>query len=621
MIDHDAQNDFVLLPAKASLMSALFQKSNRTFVQLVFTSAIATMVAGAPLALCHADPSRDADPAVPAAARDMLRKHCLRCHSGPGSEGGNFDILNINELRQHNLIDDQSQDESILLTRVVGGEMPPASIRARQPVSESEIAALQEWIRRGTPAFASEDDRQKVPLVNVLDAVVEDLRGVPGDDRRFLRYFTLHHLHNNPAILAGDLPLYRAALSKALNSLSWHPRIAVPRSVPINGLSRETNTGGLLYAIDIRHYQWTGQTWNSIERHYPYGVSYAASDREDLRHRQEAIEHLSSVSIPMVRADWFVATATRGNLYYEILDLPQTEAELLQQLGVDFLSSVAAPHAESIARAGFARSGVSAQNRLVERLVGRTGVYWRSFDFGPDAGRGKLTRFPLGPPTGDPHFDRFAFEHDGGEIIFALPNKLHAYLLIDGKGARIDVGPIHVVADALKTSGTPAIQNAVSCFACHKHGVIDVVDTLREGSVLEGDALRQLEKLHPPRAVINNLVQRDRKDYMNALHLAISDLVNADATESIESVDEPIGHVARQHRLVFLNLATIAAELDMAADELIGLLGTRPLRRLGLDGLLRDGVISRAEWEATDQGVSLMQQLARQLRLTPISPL
>ncbi len=582
--------------------------------------SVATNWAFFPRTPCHAEESNAQVADVPAAARDMLRKHCLRCHSGPGSEGGNFDILNVSELREAGLIEDQDQEDSLLLARVVDGDMPPASIRARQPLLESEIDALKQWITNGAPAFASETSRQKVPLSDVLDAIVEDLRKFSHDERRYVRYFTLHHLHNNPSIQARDLPLYRAALSKAANSLSWHPRITVPREVPLKNVNEKS--GGLLYSVDMRHYQWTSQTWSSIERNYPYGISYAASDREELRHRQESIEELSSVSIPLVRADWFVATATRGNLYYEILDLPQTEAELLKQLDVDPLSALDNPHAELIARAGFSRSGVSAQNRLVERLVGRTGFYWRSFDFGPDAGRGKLTRFPLGPPTGSSHFDRFAFQHDGGEIIFALPNSLHAYVLIAAQGERIEVGPIHVVGDALKTSGTPAIVNAVSCFACHKHGMIDLVDTLREGSVLEGDALRQLEKLHPPQDVMNDLLLRDRNDYLKALKSAIGQFVmTSDDDESIQVVDEPIGHVARQHRLVFLNLETIAAELDMETAELVAMTGTRTLRRLGLDGLLRDGVISRAEWEATDQGVSLMQQLARQLRLTPISPL
>jgi len=573
-----------------------------------------------PAIFCHADaaPVHSAD--ISAAARDMLRKHCLRCHSGPGSEGGDFDVLDVAGMRADGLIDDQDKADSLILTRVIDGEMPPASIRSRQPVSDSEMAALQQWIDQGAPAFASMQSRRRAELSSVLDAMLDDLRRAPAEERRFLRYFTLHHLQNNPVIESRDLSVYRAALSKAINSLSWHPRIAVPREVKLT--DQAEGTGGLLYAIDLRHYQWTPQTWNLIERSYPYGVSYAASDQEELRRKQESIEELTSVSVPLMRADWFVATATRGDLYYQILDLPQNETHLLRQLGVDPQAAMANPHPESIARAGFARSGVSAQNRLVERLVGRTGMYWRSFDFGPDAGRGKLTRFPLGPPSGNPHFDRFAFRHDGGEIIFALPNQLHGYLLIDEQGDRIEVGPIHVVGDALKTAGTPAIVNAVSCFACHKHGMIDMVDTLREGSVLEGDARRQVEKLHPVRDVMNALVQRDRDDYLQALRVAIGPFVDGgDDRDAVLRADEPIGHVARQHRLVFLNLKTIAAELDIDADELLTKAGVRSVRRLGLESLFSDGVLSRAEWEATDQGVSLMQQLARQLGLTPISPL
>src|SRR6056297_831787 len=488
---------------------------------------------------------------VSVAARDMLRKHCLRCHSGPGSEGGDFDVLDVAGLRADGLIDDRDKADSLILTRVIDGEMPPASIRSRQPVTDAEMEALQRWIDDGAPAFAGEQGRRRVELSGVLDAMIDDLRRTTADERRFLRYFTLHHLQNNPAIESRDLAVYRAALSKTVNSLSWHPRIAVPREVKL--ADQAEDAGGFLYVIDLRHYQWTPQTWNLIERSYPYGVSYAASDQEELRRKQEAIEELTSVSVPLVRADWFVATATRGDLYYQILDLPQNETPLLRQLGVDPQAAMANPHPESIARAGFARSGVSAQNRLVERLVGRTGMYWRSFDFGPDAGRGKLTRFPLGPPSGNPHFDRFAFRHDGGEIIFALPNQLHGYLLVDEKGDRIDVGPIHVVGDALKTAGTPAIVNAVSCFACHKHGMIDFVDTLREGSVLEGDARRQVEKLHPTGDVLNALVQRDRDDYLQSLRRAIGPFIEGgDDRQAVLRAEEPVGHVARQHRLVFL---------------------------------------------------------------------
>jgi hypothetical protein len=44
----------------------------------------------------------------------------------------------------------------------------------------------------------------------------------------------------------------------------------------------------------------------------------------------------------------------------------------------------------------------------------------------------------------------------------------------------------------------------------------------------------------------------------------------------------------------------------------------RRLKQLGLEPLAAEGgVITRLEWEAVD-GVSLMQELARELRATPI---
>lgn len=555
------------------------------------------------------------------AAREVLRRHCVRCHSGEGSEGGNFNVLDVHSLRENGLLDEDAPDESVLLSRVVDGEMPPASIRSQQPVSQEEVEQLRRWLHAGASGFDIELSRTKVTIQSVMQAMLADLQSMPRDQRQFIRYFTLHHLHNSRSILTRDLPIVRAALAKSLNSLSWHPQIVLPREIPLAGTSAIAE--GLLYAIDIRLLRWDTAIWRKIEMAYPYGVSYASSEHESLQMAAETLDELTSAGVPMVRADWFVATATRGDLYYEILDLPTNEKDLLEQLDVDAESAFKDPHIDLIARAGFSKSGVSAQNRLVERLVGKSGMYWRSFDFGPDAGRGKLTRFPLGPQSSTSQFNRHAFTHDGGEIIFALPNGLHAYLLIDGNGDRIDVGPIHVVGDALKTAGTPAIVNAVSCFACHKHGMIDVADTLREGSILEGDALRHLRKLHPTRDAMDQVVQRDRQAYLVQLEKVIGRYlrVGQDKDKGVEQFDEPIGHVARQHRLVFLDLDTVAAELDVSPDELMRVAGSRNIRRLGLESLTRDGVISRAEWEAKDQGISLMQQLARVLRLTPVSAL
>ena len=112
---------------------------------------------------------------------------------------------------------------------------------------------------------------------------------------------------------------------------------------------------------------------------------------------------------------------------------------------------------DQLARAGFAGSGVSSQNRLVERHPALYGAYWKSYDFSKNDGTANLFRFPLGPVFAGNPFPDQAFEHAGGEIIFNLPNGLQGYLLVDAKGKRIDAGPIEVVSDALKTSGTAAI--------------------------------------------------------------------------------------------------------------------------------------------------------------------
>jgi hypothetical protein len=81
---------------------------------------------------------------------------------------------------------------------------------------------------------------------------------------------------------------------------------------------------------------------------------------------------------------------------------------------------------------------------------------------------------------------------------------------------------------------------------------------------------------------------------------------------------EPVGEVARWYRLVYLDLETVAHELDIADPRsIIEKVGEKKLKQLGLENLTKKGgVIPRTEWEAKD-GVSLMQELARELRYTP----
>ena len=548
-----------------------------------------------------------------AQARGVLRTHCHRCHNGPGSEGGNLDYLDVAALTKAQLIQPGAPDRSRLMQRVAKAEMPPKPDRLY--VEEAEV--IRRWIAAGAPAFPmAEAARQQVGLEAVLTAVRDHLRQAPSDDRPYLRFFTLHNLANDPRTSLDDLRSSRAALSKVLNSLSWNPKIHVPRAI---------DEAQVVFAIDLRDYDWDRtDVWQKIMRAYPYGLKYRNHPQRALQSLDAELEELTGCMLPWIRADWFIATATRPPLYHRILDLPGTARELEERLKVDIAGSFRDPRPDRIARAGFHKSGVSGQNRLVERHRSAYGYYWKSYDFKPDSPRTRLTRFPLGPlnlfPANEHPFASQAFIHDGGEIIFTLPNRLQGYMLIDGQDQRIDEGPIQVVSDALKTSGTNSIFNGVSCMACHKHGVIGFQDVLRDGHAVFGDAQRAVEKLFPPQKEMDQLLAQDERDFLAALEATIGPFVKVAENQQLDIKDfaEPVGEIARRYRLGFLDLRTVALEIDLQQpEELKKKVGEKTFKQLGLEALLRTGgVISRLEWESSSEqrdGISLMQELAREL--------
>jgi serine/threonine-protein kinase len=553
-------------------------------------------------------------------ARNVLRQYCHRCHHGTGSEGGDFDMLKAADLGGKDsagkpLVVPKQPGASHIIQRILKQEMPPSSQPRPRP---EDIANLWNWIESGAPPFPAIEKREPVSLTAVLETATQYVsRKVEKQDRPFQRFFTLHQLYNHPQVSESDLRLYRAGLSKALNSVSRAAQIVVPKALD----KAET-----LFAVDLRDLNWgRDEEWDALLSVYPYGLTYGGHPDEALRRADEALDEATHCDQAIVRADWFIATATRPPLYHTLLKLPTTARQLERDLGIDLLANFESPKPERIARAAFDRSGVSGQNRIVERHGSGLRMYWKSYDFKAENGRGRLTRFPLGPldlfPPGKHPFAAQAFEQDGGELIFALPNGLHAYLLVNGKGDRIDAGPIAVVSDPLKTSGTNEIVTGVSCIACHKHGVVRFQDELREDNSVFGDAEKKVRDLYPPQADGNRLLDLDEGQYLQALEWAIGPFlrVGTDKDRPIRDFPEPVGDVARQYRLGFIDAQTAACELDLADPKQLGSkIGEKKLKQLGLGGLLERGeVVSRPEWESVN-GVSLMQEVARELRATPV---
>src|SRR5947209_14554332 len=96
--------------------------------------------------LAAALPARaDKDPAaLAAAARDVLKKSCARCHADGQTEGGFGFALDAKRLVDGKKVRPGDAARSRLFKRVESGEMPPEDEKPR-PAAE-EIAALKAWI-------------------------------------------------------------------------------------------------------------------------------------------------------------------------------------------------------------------------------------------------------------------------------------------------------------------------------------------------------------------------------------------------------------------------------------------------------------------------------------------
>jgi hypothetical protein len=355
--------------------------------------------------------------------------------------------------------------------------------------------------------------------------------------RRFQRYFSLAHVAAAGASDA-DLRLYQSALAKLVNSLSWHPRIALPRAIdPV----------GCILRIDLRDLQWTAQSWSRVLELYPYSLLHPPESNE-----ARAFKALTGTELPYVNGDWFLATASRPPLYRDLLQLPATGRELERQLRVDVLQDI---QDETVVRSGFNGSGVAKNNRLLERHDAAFGYYWRSYDFSDNTDRQNLFDHPLGPAPG-----QNSFQHAGGEIIFRLPNGLQGYLLVDGVDRRVDRAPVEIVSDPKRPERS--VEAGLSCFSCHVRGLIHKADQVRAHVEKNPTAFSPadsalIKSLYPTEARFKALLDEDVARYARAL---------AKTGGRIDD-PEPISTLTLRYEGE-LDLATAAAEVGLRPEEL-----------------------------------------------------
>ena len=472
-------------------------------------------------------------PPVAGKAKEILATHCVSCHGTDGKAKGGFAyVLDRERLVTRQKIVPGKSAESELFERTRNGEMPPASVKRRP--SEAEIAILKQWIEAGAADWQTSAPRSFVSEDSVLRSALEDVRSFPERQQRFLRYFTFTHLAN-AGLAEADLLAHRQALAKLVNSLSWHPRVTAP--VPID-------PGHTVFRIDLRDYRWNARSWDRLIAAYPYRPAEETAEAK-------ALAAATGSELPVLRGDWFVDTASRPPLYHDLLGLPDRDKGLERLVGVELLTDV---QEENAARAGFNGSGVSRNNRILERHDANYGAYWRTYDFADNTERRNVFDHPLGPAAAGN-----SFVPDGGEIIFHLPNGLHGYMLVDRAGRRIDRAPVEIVSDPKRSDRI--VENGISCMSCHVKGVIPKADQVR-AHVLKNRTsftaadIASVKALYPTEARLKARFDEDSERFTKAL-----------AKLDVSSDDpEPVSTVALRYQAT-LDLATMAAEVGLTAKE------------------------------------------------------
>ncbi|WP_162136292.1 c-type cytochrome domain-containing protein [Zavarzinella formosa] len=561
---------------------------NRLFLSPLFVAILAV----GPLFAQPKEPAAKEKPEVLASrAKEIFRAHCLECHGGAKANGG-VKILDRELLVKKEKIVPGKPDDSYLVQLISADDdtvMPPSG----QPkLNPQDIESIRKWIAAGAPDFPADAAKpaaeqtagqQNAGVEYVLKKILAHVREQKPEDRRFMRYFSINHLLVGGAT-ADELELHREAFGKAINHLSWETTIVRPQMI-----DAPANT---IFAIDLRQLGWHIAPFEAYDGRlnlgksrvnlhdlalleYPYAILYKDSETFDRLAEEYLVQAEMARPIPFVRADWFSSVATLPGLYDDFLQLPRTLAELEMKLGVDSAANIRDHLAK---RAGMTVSGVSHNNRVVERHNSRHGYYWKSFDFKSNRGPENMFKDPID------------FKESGGEMLFSLPNGLNGYYVADNKGNRLEFAPTEIVVDKFAEDKT--VRNGLSCIRCHDNGIKGFVDNVRPALLnLPGVAAfdkREALLLYPEQKMMNEHLKEDTTRFTDAMRK----LFGKPATR------EPLIPVSHRYADNPLTLTMAAGELGLTESaDLRAIFRSPAFTGLGLLPLTNGGVVRRDAWE------------------------
>ena len=505
----------------------------------------------------------------------IFQQSCLICHGPHGSFTEQLVIQSSQELIDTGKVIPGNPDDSVFYQRLIETAVEKRMPLGQPPLAPEAIETIRQWIQVGAPDWNVFDrtDINFITTEEMLQTIENHVESLEPFDRAFARYFTSTHLYN-----AGEttqtLQTYQQALSKLVNSLSWGRKVTKPQPIDLQAT---------IFYIDLRDYEWEIGTnrWTQIEQAYPYNIEFNAPTQTPLREKLANLRQEMNCEVPFVHIDWFLATASLPPLYHDLLDLPLTDSELEARLEVNVIENLRNAAGRRVWRAGFNDSGVSNNNRVVERHESRYGAYWKSYDFAGSTGTQNIFTHPL------------SFTHDGGEVIFNLPNGLQAYYLADAGGNRLDEAPISIVSNP--AASDPTVRNGLSCIGCHTEGMKTFEDQVR--GVVEQSENPPFDKeralrLYVEKTVMDGLVEEDTHRYRQAL-------------EETGGVFGDIEPVQRFHEAFQapLEASHAAAVVGLETEVFLGKIRENvSLQNLGLQ-VLENGTVKRDAWTSNFDAV------------------
>lgn len=503
----------------------------------------------------------------------VLRAHCSQCHS---SETANRLPLHADASVVHahqsalDYVNLRQVDTSRLISRLGVDDHNCWSDCGAD--ARSIAAEIQRWADRlgpeNLPALELPVYQGQVSEAHVQSLVERDREDVAATDRAYVRYASLHALHNRGATI-DEMNTARAGLSKALNSTArYAPAIVNPVAV---------DDHSLVYRFDVRDYwgykrsnDFGGSCLSGISNvglAAPGSVVLAAECGQAIWERitrgNDSVSaddtEWEALGRPVnntgfqrdyVEAAQLVYTLTRPSVYNEILQIPLLASTLEREAGVD--NSLTYQFMT-------VNDAVTIGERLVWRAESTDGYYWKTVDqfslvdfvfyerpapvFTRERDKSQVITTPIvtnddgSVSTPNRYSGAAGAQAQASEAIFSLPNGLQGYAIFGAGNQRRDDTFTFVELDPRRRGDFPGdpgggsfydfagkrLLNGASCIACHSGGVNRSPDDMRpfieanpRGSWTRTTDLATVEELYPGTAIMGPIIENDREFFSSA---------------------------------------------------------------------------------------------------------